>query len=62
MNHAFTYSFLSLFSVEHSQLYYNLLTGEQDRRFCVTFQQFYDLFGTKNERETELDRDNTKAH
>ena len=61
MNRALTERFLSLFATEHSQAYYTLLMGDPGRRFGQTFTYFYDLFGTRDEREIELNRDGMKA-
>ena len=61
MNRALTERFLSLFSTEHSQAYYTLLMGDPGRRFGQTFTYFYDLFGTRDEREIEQNRDGMKA-
>ena len=61
MNCALTESFISLFASEHSQAYYNLLMQDPGRRFGKTFTCFYDLVGTQDEREVELNRHNMTA-
>ena len=61
MNRPLTKRFLSLFAPKHSQAYYNLLLQDPDGQFGRTFTYFYDLFGTRDEREIELNRDNMKA-
>jgi hypothetical protein len=61
MNRALTERFLSLFATEHAQAYYNLLLADPGRRFGTTFTYFYELFGTRDEREIEVNRDSMKA-
>ena len=61
MNRALTERFLSLFSTEHTQAYYTLLAQDPGRRCGVTFAYFYELFGTRDEQEIELNRDSMKA-
>ena len=60
MNMALTDRFLSMLAVEHSDAYYTMLITEPNRRFGVTFQYFYDLFGDRDEREIEINKDNMK--
>jgi hypothetical protein len=61
MNRALTERFLSLFATEHAQAYYQLLLADPGRRFGTTFTYFYELFGTRDEREIEVNRDSMKA-
>ena len=60
-NRALTERFLSIFSVKHCEAYHTLLIDETNQRFGVTFQYFYDLFGTHDEREMEVNRDNMES-
>jgi hypothetical protein len=46
-----------MLAAEHSKAYYTLLIGKPNRRFGVTFQYFYNLFGKRDEREIEVNRD-----
>jgi hypothetical protein len=61
MNRALTERFLSLFFTKHAQAYYTLLVQDPGRRFGVTFTSFYELFGTRDEREIEINRDSMKT-
>ena len=61
INRALTERFLSLFAPKHIQAYYNLLMQDPGRRFDRNFTYFYDLFGTRDEREIKLNCHNMTA-
>ena len=61
MNCALTGCFMSLFTPKHAQAYYNLLVQDPGRRFSRTFTYVYELFGTRDKQEIELNHGNMKA-
>ena len=61
MNCVLTERFLSLFAPEQSPAYYNLIIQAPGRHFGRTFAYFYELFGTRDEREIKLNRNNMAA-
>ena len=61
MNRVLTERFLSLFAPEQSPAYYNLIIQAPGRHFGRTFAYFYELFGTRDEREIKLNRNNMAA-